>query len=147
MLPERLPDAEYMPLVTDEESDATRCVVQSLLRFKRSEGAARSLQDRRQCFSLDEIDDLVSALPGLPLCIRYDEKRIVGTVLEAYRTLTDYVWVKACIDATTEEGAQAASEAEQGVYKGMGLGHWFEQDHLTGATQKTARCVGLERRY
>jgi len=120
--------------------------VLSLLNFKKSEGGVRNRQDRRQCFASDELDDLVRALPGLPLCIRYDETRIVGSVMAAFRAITDDVWVRVYIDGSTEDGALAVQRVQSKIYKGLGLGHWFEQDLCTGKTNKTARCVALERR-
>jgi len=103
----------------------------------------RTRAQRRFEFLDDEIDEMVAALPGLPLCLSHNLRKVIGVVVSAERTLTDGVYVTVRIDTSTALGADSAAKVRSRYYRGLSLGHAFEQNQATGHTVKTPEEVTL----
>jgi hypothetical protein len=103
----------------------------------------RTRAQRRFEFLDNEIKEMIAVLPGLPLCLSHDLHKVIGKVVSAELTLTDGVYVTVRIDTSTELGAESAAKVQSRYYRGLSLGHAFEQDARTGHTVKTPLEVTL----
>lgn len=109
-------------------------------------GGAWSLGEQCEEFTVDEIDDVVGSLSGLPVLVEHDSNRLVGIVRAARRTHANAIEVQAEVTASTAAGVSAIQDILDKKLVGLSLSHSYDLDAKAGSDTarnlQVALCEG-----
>lgn len=101
----------------------------------------RDLRHECEEFTIDELDELVAALPNIPVLVEHNESDLVGEITSARRTHCNAVEVTATVSASSKNGRAAIQDILDRKLVGLSLSHSYKFNAKPGS--ETAESIRI----
>jgi hypothetical protein len=91
-------------------------------------GASRTLKNACEEFDMQQVDDLLPLLVGIPICIEHDTTRVVGVVTASTKTHGGGIDIEFEIGGESSDCEKAMHSLEEGTLSGLSLAHRYEKE-------------------